>query len=110
MSLELCVLGSGSSGNSTVVRSAWGTFLLDAGFGPRTTAQRLHGIGLSLHDLSAIVLTHLDHAALAAYCAAYALWAEATEAIQKYGAMVNPPPASQYSRPTSPLPTARQRS
>jgi phosphoribosyl 1,2-cyclic phosphodiesterase len=61
MSLELCVLGSGSSGNSTVVRSAWGTFLLDAGFGPRTTAQRLHGIGLSLHDLSAIVLTHLDH-------------------------------------------------
>lgn len=37
------------------------------------------------------VLTHLDRAALAAYCAAYALWAEATEAIQKYGAMVKSP-------------------
>lgn len=61
MSLELCVLGSGSSGNSTVVRSAWGCFLLDAGFGPRVMAQRMHGIGLGVADISAIVLTHLDH-------------------------------------------------
>jgi P27 family predicted phage terminase small subunit len=30
-------------------------------------------------------------AALAAYCGAYALWAEATAAIQKYGAMVKSP-------------------
>ena len=29
------------------------------------------------------LLTNLDRAALAAYCGAYALWAEATEAIQK---------------------------
>jgi P27 family predicted phage terminase small subunit len=34
---------------------------------------------------------HLDRAALAAYCGAYALWAEATEAIQKYGAMIKSP-------------------
>jgi P27 family predicted phage terminase small subunit len=34
------------------------------------------------------LLTSLDRAALAAYCNAYALWAEAIEAIQKYGAMV----------------------
>lgn len=61
MSLEFCVLGSGSSGNSTVVRAPWGAFLLDAGFGPRTTDQRMHGIGLSVKDISAIVLTHLDH-------------------------------------------------
>ncbi len=60
MSLELCVLGSGSSGNSTVVRSAGGIFLLDAGFGPRVTEQRMHGIGLRVEDISAIVLTHLD--------------------------------------------------
>jgi len=33
----------------------------------------------------------LDRAALAAYCGAYALWAEATEAIQKYGTMVKSP-------------------
>lgn len=37
------------------------------------------------------LLTALDRAALAAYCGAYALWAEATEAIQKYGTMVKSP-------------------
>lgn len=37
------------------------------------------------------ILTQLDRAALAAYCGAYALWAEATEAIQKYGTMVKSP-------------------
>jgi Phage terminase, small subunit len=36
-------------------------------------------------------LTTLDRAALAAYCGAYALWVEATEAIQKYGTMVKSP-------------------
>jgi len=43
-------------------------------------------------DLSKLrLLTNLDRAALAAYCGAYALWAEATEAIQKFGAMVKSP-------------------
>jgi P27 family predicted phage terminase small subunit len=43
-------------------------------------------------DLSKFhLLTNLDRAALAAYCGAYALWAEATEAIQKYGSMVKSP-------------------
>jgi P27 family predicted phage terminase small subunit len=37
------------------------------------------------------LLTTLDRAALAAYCGAYALWAEATEAIQKFGTMVKSP-------------------
>lgn len=37
------------------------------------------------------ILTVLDRAALAAYCGAYALWAEATGAIQKYGTMVKSP-------------------
>jgi P27 family predicted phage terminase small subunit len=37
------------------------------------------------------LLTNLDRAALAAYCGAYALWAESTEAIQKYGTMVKSP-------------------
>lgn len=37
------------------------------------------------------MITHLDRAALASYCAAYALWAEATQAIQTYGAMVKSP-------------------
>jgi P27 family predicted phage terminase small subunit len=37
------------------------------------------------------LLTTLDRAALGAYCGAYALWAEATEAIQKFGTMVKSP-------------------
>lgn len=43
-------------------------------------------------ELTALrLLTNLDRAALAAYCGAYALWAEATEAIHKYGAMIKSP-------------------
>jgi P27 family predicted phage terminase small subunit len=37
------------------------------------------------------ILTALDRAALAAYCNAYGLWAEAIGAIQKYGTMVKSP-------------------
>jgi P27 family predicted phage terminase small subunit len=37
------------------------------------------------------LLTTLDRAALGVYCGAYALWAEATEAIQKFGTMVKSP-------------------
>ena len=37
------------------------------------------------------MITHLDRGALATYCGAYALWAEAMEQIQKYGTMVKSP-------------------
>lgn len=37
------------------------------------------------------LITNLDRAVLASYCGAYALWAEATEAIQKFGTMVKSP-------------------
>jgi P27 family predicted phage terminase small subunit len=37
------------------------------------------------------MITSLDRAALATYCGAYALWAEATQAIQKFGSMVKSP-------------------
>jgi P27 family predicted phage terminase small subunit len=37
------------------------------------------------------ILKQLDREALAAYCGAYVMWAEATEAIQKYGTMVKSP-------------------
>ena len=48
--------------------------------------QRLVGQLASLR-----LITNLDRAALAAYCGAYALWAEAMQAIQEYGAMVKSP-------------------
>ena len=61
MSLEVCVLASGSAGNCTVVRTPAGTLLIDAGIGPRTAAQRLAGTGASVSDVAGICLTHLDH-------------------------------------------------
>jgi P27 family predicted phage terminase small subunit len=43
-------------------------------------------------ELAALrMLTNLDRAALAAYCGAYALWAEATVQLEKYGAMIKSP-------------------
>jgi P27 family predicted phage terminase small subunit len=43
-------------------------------------------------ELTALgVLSSFDRGPLAAYCIAYALWIEAAEAVQKYGAMVKTP-------------------
>src|SRR5690606_10163693 len=69
---EYCVLGSGSRGNATLVRwherssgSDHDTIrprclLIDAGLSPRETTRRLHHIGLSIDDVEAVLLTHLD--------------------------------------------------
>lgn len=59
--LALCVLGSGSDGNSTAIRLGDRTVLIDAGFGPYMIARRLQEAGLRLADIDAICLTHLDH-------------------------------------------------
>lgn len=60
MSLELCILASGSGGNAALLRTPAGVMLIDAGIGPRSIVQRLEGTGVSVDDLSAICLTHLD--------------------------------------------------
>ena len=60
MSIELCVLASGSAGNCTVVRTPGGALLIDAGIGPRTAAQRLSGTAVRVSDVTGICLTHLD--------------------------------------------------
>src|SRR5688500_19154192 len=60
MSIEVCVLASGSMVNCSVVRTPAGVVLIDAGIGPRTTAKRLNGTGVVLRDIRAICLTHLD--------------------------------------------------
>jgi P27 family predicted phage terminase small subunit len=52
------------------------------------------------------LLTNLDRAALAAYCGAYAMRAEATEAIQKCGSMVKSP--SNYPNQSPYVPIANR--
>ena len=60
MTLELCVLASGSAGNASIVRAPSGVLLIDAGIGPRTFADRLVGTGVRLDEIAALCLTHLD--------------------------------------------------
>jgi phosphoribosyl 1,2-cyclic phosphodiesterase len=60
MSLELCVLASGSAGNAAILRSPAGILLIDAGIGPRTFVERLDGTGVRPTDIAALCLTHLD--------------------------------------------------
>jgi phosphoribosyl 1,2-cyclic phosphodiesterase len=60
MSLEICVLASGSAGNAAILRSPAGILLIDAGIGPRTLARRLDGTGVRPTDIAALCLTHLD--------------------------------------------------
>jgi phosphoribosyl 1,2-cyclic phosphodiesterase len=58
-------LGSGSTGNATVVEATSGTtqvrLLVDCGLGIRVLAQRLAQAGLSIEQLDAIFITH-EHA------------------------------------------------
>ena len=61
MSIELCVLASGSAGNCSLLRTPDGSVvLIDAGLGPRTTAQRMNGTGVRSRGRAPICLTHLD--------------------------------------------------
>jgi phosphoribosyl 1,2-cyclic phosphodiesterase len=60
MSLELCILASGSAGNAAILRSPAGLLLIDAGIGQHTFAKRLDGTGVRPTDIAALCLTHLD--------------------------------------------------
>jgi phosphoribosyl 1,2-cyclic phosphodiesterase len=63
MSVEIAFLGSGSSGNCAVVRSGKTAVLLDAGLSVRETGRRLSSRGMSLGEVSAVLVTHehTDH-------------------------------------------------
>lgn len=56
--LKFASLGSGSSGNGTLVSSDSVAILLDCGFSVKETSRRLARLSLALDQLSAIVVTH----------------------------------------------------
>lgn len=60
--LRACSLGSGSSGNALVVEARDGIVstrvLVDNGFNLRQLKRRLERVGLSLHDIDAVLVTH----------------------------------------------------
>lgn len=58
--MKVCVLGSGSGGNATLVEAGETRVLVDAGFSARDLARRLEVIGTSPESISAVVVTH-DH-------------------------------------------------
>lgn len=72
MTLRFQVLGSGSSGNCTLVEGGGARLLLDAGLGPRQIAERLESAGVDPASLDAVLLSHehTDHARGAAAFAA----------------------------------------
>ncbi len=58
MGLSFILLGSGSSGNATLVSDGVKHILVDAGLSGRETARRLRECGLEPEDVSAIVISH----------------------------------------------------
>jgi phosphoribosyl 1,2-cyclic phosphodiesterase len=59
--VRLCVLSSGSGGNSLWVEAGGARVLVDAGLSLRETRRRCASMGLDLRDLTDVLLTH-EHA------------------------------------------------
>ena len=58
VSLRFRVLGSGSTGNATLVEGEAVRILIDAGLGPRELAERLQSVGVDPASVDAIFLSH----------------------------------------------------
>jgi len=58
--MRVTVLGSGSSGNATLVEAGGITVLVDAGFSGKDLAGRMSEVGVVPESLQALVITH-DH-------------------------------------------------
>jgi len=59
--MRVCLLASGSRGNSTLIEVDGYRLLIDAGLSGIETARRLSTIGLTGDDLDAILVTHEHH-------------------------------------------------
>jgi phosphoribosyl 1,2-cyclic phosphodiesterase len=63
LSVRICVLGSGSKGNSTLVATERTRLLVDAGFSKRETFRRLAAAGERTDNFDALLVSHehIDH-------------------------------------------------
>jgi phosphoribosyl 1,2-cyclic phosphodiesterase len=58
LSVRVCVLGSGSRGNSTLIATERTRLLVDAGFSKKETYARLASVGESLDGCAALIISH----------------------------------------------------
>jgi glyoxylase-like metal-dependent hydrolase (beta-lactamase superfamily II) len=58
--LEFFVLGSGSSGNCSLLRVNGNWVMIDCGFSMKQTKERMRTHGVQLEQIQDVVLTHLD--------------------------------------------------
>jgi phosphoribosyl 1,2-cyclic phosphodiesterase len=58
LSVRICVLGSGSRGNSTLISTEKTRLLIDAGFSKRETYARLDAVGERTNSFDAIIISH----------------------------------------------------
>ena len=56
--LEIAALGSGSAGNSLLIRSSETLLLIDCGFTLKETTARMGALGVAPDDLDAVLVTH----------------------------------------------------
>jgi phosphoribosyl 1,2-cyclic phosphodiesterase len=56
--MRVHILGSGSRGNAIVLETDRTRVLVDAGFGPRTLAQRMRAVDIAPESVTALVITH----------------------------------------------------
>ncbi len=80
------VLGSGSTGNATLVEGAGTRLLIDAGLGSRTLAERLQAAGVDPASIEAVLVSHEheDHARGAAgFCAKWGVRLAATRGTRR---------------------------
>ena len=62
--MQICILGSGSSGNATLIVAGETRVLIDCGLSGKETMRRIQEMGEDPHKINAIVITHEhgDHA------------------------------------------------